>query len=425
MDLETCQRLALVRNRALRIASEEMRRAGAAVREAAAGYLPTIQARGQFTASEALTQLEFPDPFTARTYRIEADLTPDYTLQLDAVQPLYTFGRLSNRASQSRAALDAARHGRDQTENQVLYSVAEAYYRFLVARDLSAVADDAVVQAERHLAAVKARFETGQASAFDRMRAEVRVANLRSDTASARRARETGLLALKLAIGLALTDSIDVAGSLEYAPHTGTLEDALASARSRRPELLAAAARERLADATWRLSRSLDNPQIALQGSASLYSFDLGDDPFSEDEWDNSYQANVVLEWPLFDGLGTHARVTQARAALSQAGAAREDAEAFVEFEVRDSFLRLVESREVVLSQESNRREAAEALRLAERSYAEGLVSSLDVQDAELALNQARTNYARALADYRIAEAGLRRATGTLADGFDPPAPAR
>jgi len=416
LTLDDCHRLALERNGTLRAAAEEVRRSEAGVREAAAGYLPTVEAQAQVTAAEDVTRLQFPDIVPGVTTELEADLSPDYVVEVSAVQPLYTFGRLSNRHRQSRGGLDLARHRHEQATNDVLYAVTEAYYRHLAARDLTVVSAEAVAQAEAHARAVRARLETGQASAFDRMRAEVRVQNLRSPEASARRARETSLLALKRLLGIPLSEPVEIAGALEPPAVEATLEEALETARSRRPDLAARADEEEIADASVRLARSSDNPQLALQASYNLYSFDLEGDPLSSEPWDDSYQANIVLRWPFFDGFATHARVTQARAALSQTRTARAEFEETVAFEVRQAYLALEESRETVTSQESNQHEAAEALRLAERSYAEGLISSLEVQDAELALNEARTNYTRALAEYCIAEAELRRATGTIAD---------
>lgn len=416
LTLEDCRRVALERNRSLLVAAAEVHRSRAGVREAVAGYLPSIEAQAQMTAAEDVTRLEFPDVLTGATRRLEADLSPDYALELTAVQPVYTFGRLSNRYRQSRETLGLARHRLEQTANEVLYAVTETYYRYLAARDLVGVSEEAIAQAEAHARAVRARFETGQASAFDRLRAEVRVQNLRPGLAAARRARETALLGIKRLLGIPLSDPLEITGTLEAAPVEAALGEALESARSRRPDLAARRDEEAIADAGVRLARASDNPQLALQASYNLYSFDLGGDPFSSEPWDDSYQASVVVRWPLFDGFATHARVTQARAALVAARAAREEFEETVAFEVRQAHLALEESREIVLSQESNRREAAEALRMAERSYAEGLVSSLDVQDAVLALNEARTNHTRALADYRIAEAELRRAIGTIGD---------
>jgi outer membrane protein TolC len=53
---------------------------------------------------------------------------------------------------------------------------------------------------------------------------------------------------------------------------------------------------------------------------------------------------------------------------------------------------------------------------MAEKGYEYGVKTRLEVDDAQLNLSEAQGNLARARRDYIVAEAALRRATGTLGD---------
>ncbi|HSH44777.1 MAG TPA: TolC family protein, partial [Longimicrobiales bacterium] len=58
---------------------------------------------------------------------------------------------------------------------------------------------------------------------------------------------------------------------------------------------------------------------------------------------------------------------------------------------------------------------------LTELRYDQGLATQLEVNDARLALLQARTNLAQAVADFYVADANLiRAAAGTSADSEQP-----
>ena len=70
------------------------------------------------------------------------------------------------------------------------------------------------------------------------------------------------------------------------------------------------------------------------------------------------------------------------------------------------------EARETLLSQEKNVEQAQESLRIAQLSFSEGLVTSLDVIAAEATLTQVKTNYSQALYDYVISMAELDKAIG-------------
>jgi outer membrane protein TolC len=83
-----------------------------------------------------------------------------------------------------------------------------------------------------------------------------------------------------------------------------------------------------------------------------------------------------------------------------------------VRFEIRQATLKLNEAKESLLSQEKNVEQAQESLRIAELNYAEGMITVLDVSQAQVALSQAKTNYSQALFDYVISLAQLEKARG-------------
>jgi outer membrane protein len=83
-----------------------------------------------------------------------------------------------------------------------------------------------------------------------------------------------------------------------------------------------------------------------------------------------------------------------------------------LKFEVMQAVLKINEAEQSLLSQEKNVEQAEESLRIAELNYNEGLVTILDVQQAQTALAQAKTNYSQALYDYVVARAELDKAIG-------------
>ena len=56
--------------------------------------------------------------------------------------------------------------------------------------------------------------------------------------------------------------------------------------------------------------------------------------------------------------------------------------------------------------------QAEESLRIADLNFAEGLITILDIGQAQTALTQARVNYSQALFNYVIALAEVDRVTG-------------
>jgi outer membrane protein len=92
-----------------------------------------------------------------------------------------------------------------------------------------------------------------------------------------------------------------------------------------------------------------------------------------------------------------------------------------VRYEVQEAVLNLRQAKESLVSQEKNVEQAREAVRIAELNYAEGLATNLDVNSAQVALSQARTNFSQAQYDYAVALAQLEMAVGA----GEPAAPAK
>ena len=115
---------------------------------------------------------------------------------------------------------------------------------------------------------------------------------------------------------------------------------------------------------------------------------------------------------PLFNGLANLARMGQAKAALKEIEFNEKGLLDRLRFEVRQAVLKVEEAKESLASQSKNVEQARESLRIAELNFEEGLITVLDISQAQTALTQARVNYSQALFDYMMALAEVDRATG-------------
>ena len=86
-----------------------------------------------------------------------------------------------------------------------------------------------------------------------------------------------------------------------------------------------------------------------------------------------------------------------------------------IELEVRQDYLNVLSYKEQIRAAEASVAQAEEAYKIATVRYRSGVGINLDVLDAELALNTARTNYITALYNYNIGLATLEHAMGVPA----------
>jgi outer membrane protein TolC len=105
--------------------------------------------------------------------------------------------------------------------------------------------------------------------------------------------------------------------------------------------------------------------------------------------------------------------VKQAKSGLRQIQIGMEQLKDGIQLEVRAAFLGFQESKELLNAQEETVQQAKESLRIANLRYKNGMITNVELMDAELAYTQAQTNRFNALHDYAIAVAKLERATAS------------
>ena len=119
------------------------------------------------------------------------------------------------------------------------------------------------------------------------------------------------------------------------------------------------------------------------------------------------------MTFPLFSGFLTKYQVQEARSNLDVIRANEESLRQNILLEVKQAYLNLEEARERIPTAELTVRQAEENLELASGRYKAGVGNPIEVTDALVVYNNAKSSYIQALYDYRVAGASLQRAMGT------------
>jgi outer membrane protein len=406
MSLADCVAAALELNADVRVAKESAAQARSGISEARSGFLPYLSLGGSYNFAEKTQEVSFPDPVTGQMQSFQLDFTRDYFFDLSLQQPVYSGGRLTSSYRMAKHSHEIALADLDRRQTDVALQVFEAFYLLLLAREQAKLAEEALENAQEFLRVARARYETGEASSFEVMRAEVEVSNLMPR-----------LIEAENAMGIDPGADIDFVGS--FGEHEGPeieLEDAIHSAFENRPEMRIASMQERLAGEAIRLAKAGKLPSVSLSASYDFRSDELSLDG---DEWERTYAGYLVLSFPLFDGLRTKSQVRQSISQLRQAEIAVASLKDVIELQIRTSLLDIEASLETLNSQEKNVDMAEEGLDIANERYAQGFATNLEVMDAQLALSVARNNRILALHDLSVAVARLKQAMGTLLKDYN------
>jgi len=410
LTLDEAIAMALRQNPFFMATQEKESQARSLVRESVSRFLPTLNAQGQDTLDEKLFVLEFPSFIPGEPpQRISIDFTKNYQMSLAFSLPLFAGGRLVAGYKQANYNLQASRETVRLSEQETIFNVKRSFYGYLLAREFSAAAQEALDLAEKFRVNVKNLYEVGMASRFDLLRSEVQVANLKPQAIRARNSVDVAELGLKTVVGLDLDAPIAVKGELAAPPLDTETGGAIEQALGQRPELRQIDYQRRMAGEMLKIARGSALPTLAVGGAYSFWADGLN---FRKGTWQNFYAINLSLTVPLFNGFESRARIGQSKAVIRELEWTRKGLSDMIAFEVRQAVLNYTQARETLLSQEKNVEQAREAVRIAELNYAEGLATNLDVSTAQVALSQARTNYSQALYDCVISQAQLEKAVG-------------
>ena len=410
LTLEDSINLALVQNPYHLASEKRVDAARAQRRQALAGFFPTLNAQGLKTLDEKVFELEFPSFIPGQPpERVEVDFTRDYQFSLALNIPIFTGGRLISSYKYADHNLRSTREAVRQSQHSTVFNTKRAFYGILLAREFVRVAEAAVQDAEKLTNNVKVQYEVGLASQFDLLRSEVILVNLKPQLIQARNNLKVMELNLKTLLGLDLETEVEIDGELVYERVEPNLEVALQKAFQNRPELKQIKFQSQMAGENLKIARSSGLPSVSLTGQFNYWADAFN---FKKNTWQDFYTVNLTLNLPIFNGFAAHARVGQAKAMIKEIELNKKGLLDMLEFEVRQVVLKLGEARESLLPQAKNVEQAQESLRIAELNFAEGLITILDISQAQTALTQARTNYSQALYDYKVALADLDRAMG-------------
>ena len=336
-----------------------------------------------------------------------------YTAALNGTQLIYSGGRVGAAMQIARDYRESARFTYQEQVAEIELQVRSAYYTAALATELESIAQAALEQAQSFLDQQRLRFEAGTASELEVLRADVSTENLRPQLVEARNAAELATLNLKRLIDLPLTQPVRLTTPLSPPPPGETLpREAEVAATTRRAALLSAERLVSIREQQVRIARGSFLPQVALSGTygGQLFPqrpFDLGGE-----EWARDVSATIGVQIPIFSGFRRQAELAEARIGVTQARLEAAQLREAVQLETEQA---RGERERALASIAARQRTVEQAQRVHDLTvlrYESGLATQLEVSEARLALLQARTNVAQAIADYHIADAGFSRAVG-------------
>jgi outer membrane protein TolC len=321
-----------------------------------------------------------------------------YATQATLSQPLFYWGKLGTAIDIAKMGEREAGYSYTTTELETLHGVARNYIAVLSAQAELEVVEARQKTAEQFLEDVKSKLEAQTATELDRLRAESEYLAVVPETLQTEANVKRALEVLNGQLGLDPKTPLRLAELGQ--PDLGQRPEGVV-----RSEIAQYKQQEEMYRTNDRILKSDLRPKFDLNasyGSQAGRTDSLFKEPY--DVW----KVDVTMRFPIFDGLRSSGKRAQNRAQLEQVRQSRIDLERAIAVEKSTAERELEKSIAYHAAARRAHDAGLEALRTSRESFEQGLITSLDLLQAERTERQLESQRRRAelgiwnaLFDYR------------------------
>lgn len=419
ISLDQAIEIALSENASVKVADMEIERTGYARKGTYSSLFPQVDGNANYqrTIKKQVMYMDFDMPGgggadSPMADGIEVGRWNTWSAGVSASMPLVNaqlWQSLKISDMDVELAVEKARSSRLEMVNQVK----QAYFSCLLAKEVFDVYKSVYENALENLEQTQRKYNAQKASDLDLARSKTSLANAIPNVFDAENSVILSLWQLKAVMGVDLDEDIDVLGRLsDYGEEllNAMIPEGLPGLEGNSTMRQLAIQADQLA-ASIKAQQYASLPSLALSFSYSINAM-ANDYNFSEYRWSPSSYVGLSLQIPIFAGGKRHNAVRQARVQASELDIQREDTERQLKIALRQYLNTMDTATKSYASAASAVESAQKAYDIASMSYNVGKNTLTDLNDAQLALTQARLTESQAIHSFLVAKANLESTLG-------------
>jgi outer membrane protein len=424
LTLEDAQQNALQNQPMIRQAHQATAAGIGRIWEARSGYLPQIIGSASYEYTTINTSRPTGSTATTTTTAPTTTTTPTSTTApwafynvvsagVSGTQLIYDFGQTSEKWRAADRAVDSLKASEKTTLDQVVLTARTTFFTARADKALVQVAADTLNNELKHLASVAGNVGVGVSPEIDLATEKTTLANDKLALIQAQNNYDIARVQLNVAMGVASNTEYDVADE-GLAPIDGEdegIEQLVSKALGGRPEIVSLEKQREADQLTVRSLKGGYGPTIDAIGGLSL-----------ADLWGHGLDTGAVptayvgasLTWPLFQGGLTVGQVKEAEGNLGVVDAQLDQEKLQVRLDVEQARLAVRANKVAITTADEALTNARYQLKLAEKRYAAGVGSIIELGDAQVATTSAGAQRVQADFNLATARAQLLAALGRL-----------
>lgn len=322
-----------------------------------------------------------------------------YKLSANLVWPLYTGGKIAANSQVRKAEVAVAEMEYTKTLNSTITSVIESYFRAKLAQEARDIRQDYLDDIIQHNDNAEKLYNVGMISKTNKLRAEVALATATREYQKSERDLELALVVLSNIIGVEL-DSVNLSTNFEQIEKVREADYYEDIAYSNNLSIKDMQQKKEMINQKKKAIKGDFLPTIAAFGKYEIYKHNL---TLFEPEW----VAGINARLDIFKGGEDFNEYKAYSKQVEVIDLYIQNAIKMIDTGVKKYHHEAEAALEQYESLKSSQDLTEENLKLYKKSFKEGLATSIEVIDAELALEKVRLEQSQALFDFNVAYAHL------------------
>ncbi len=318
----------------------------------------------------------------------------------------------------ARLSIDLSKLKAVKVKSSIINSIKKAYYTYGLARETSLLREELMKKFEAKLKRARVLFRLGQRPILDVSKSEVDLEASKLEYERAKNQENLSKSNLLSSMGIVQEDIAFSPTAFEELPELKyNLKELYNLSENNYPDLKIVRLQKDIGRTSISMEKSAYYPSVDLTASLGFENKQIqGKDNFSDNynksNWNPAFHAGITAQVPLYTGGGISGKIDVALADYNKILYQEQEIMINMRSLLKSYYQEMVVLKRQLEIARLSITNAENHLKLAQKSYDNGLGSQLEMQDAELSVLNAQMSFIKAKYEYMIALANLSHVVG-------------
>ena len=403
LTVEQVVKMVIRNNPAIQKAEQGIEASRARVGQSRSSLYPKMIGLASYSRVGPLEELTIPDFGTFALFPAN-----NYDAHLGLNQLLYDFGRRGKTEKLAETGVKSTQDNLETVKSDLAYRAILTFFSIIFLQKNSDVVNHEIFDLNQHLDVTRKKVAAGTAIQYDVLSTQVRVAGAKNQLEEVWNSLRKQKIILRQLMNLPEDSTLYLKGAIHISSTALKSDSLVMLAEKQRPEYKLVLDAHVSADLRRSFVTKGNYPILNLN---LAYGVKNGYIPnLNKMRW--NWVAGVQLQVPLFEGFQVHYKKEEAEADYRASSSQIEDTRNMIISQVQQAMSDVQTSLNKIATTKVQLDQAQEAKSIAETQYAIGVISNLELLDAQTMLTQAQFIYLKAQYDYVISRYALDRAIG-------------